>query len=105
MSKGETLWQAKTEAAAQLTTTPGAIKVIDTTNSVAIKGLLGDVFYRIYLLSGVVPSSISNVTVADGIDTTVLSYNATDENYEKDIIYTGNLPTSVSVVLTTAAGT
>jgi hypothetical protein len=111
IGQGETPLQAKTDAANQLTGSPAVVNAIDTTKSVAIKGLsingvslFGDVFYRVYLLSGVAPSSVTSLTVTNGTATTVLPYNTTDGNYEKDIVYTGTLPTSVSVVLTTAAG-
>jgi hypothetical protein len=36
IGKGETLWQAKIDAATKLTTAPGAVKAIDITKSVAI---------------------------------------------------------------------
>jgi len=84
------------------TGTTGTVNAIDTTKTVAIKGNFGDVYYKVFLLSGVTPTS---VTVTDSTGTTVLPYNATNGDYEKDIVYTATAPTSASVSVTTAAGT
>ncbi|MDR3584733.1 MAG: hypothetical protein P4L59_05340, partial [Desulfosporosinus sp.] len=86
-------------------TTPVAVNAIDMTKTVATKELFNDVFYQVYLLSGVTPSSVMSVTVTDVTGTTVLPYITANGNYNVDIPYTGTLPTSVSVAVTTAAGT
>jgi len=58
------------------------------------------VYVRVFLLSGVAPASVTGVT-SDG---TALPYNSNDGAYEKDMTYTGTVPTSANVVLTTASG-
>ena len=81
-------------------TTPVSTSVngIDMTKTVAIKGLFNDAYVRVSLLSGITPLSITS-------DGTALPYNTTDSYYEKDITYTGTVPESVTIVLTTAGGT
>jgi len=86
--------------------TPVTVNAIDTNKTVAIKGFLGDVYYKVFLLSGVTTSSVTSVSVKDSTGiTTVLPYNATNGDYEQDVVYTGAIPTSATVSLTTAAGT
>ena len=86
---------------AAVSTTTTTINAIDTTKTVAIKGLFNDAYVRVFLLSNFTQAEVTSVTLADG---TVLPYSSVDGSYEQDIPYTGTLPTSVSVVLTTASG-
>ena len=85
-----------TTSTAAVTTT---VNAIDSTKTIATKGLLNDAFIQVFLLSGVTPTS---VTLSDG---TALTYNSTREDYEVDQTYTGTVPSSVNVVVTTASGT
>ena len=80
------------------------INAIDTTKTTAIYGMSNDVNVKVYLLSDVTPASVTSVTLADG---TVLPYNVTNGDYEKDITYTayGSAPTSVNIVVNTVNGT
>ena len=54
---------------------------IDATKTVAIAGIFNDIYVKVYM-SNVTPSSIISVTLADG---TVLPYNPTNGDYEKEI--------------------
>jgi len=84
-------------------TQPAAVNDIDTTKTVATKGFFGDVYYQVFLLNGVTTSSVKSVAVTDSTGTTVLPYNTTNGDYEKDITYASTLPTTASVVLTTTS--
>lgn len=103
------LWRAiltgtVTVSASDITTSTssgsGAVTAIDTTKTEAIQGTFGDVYVRVYLLSSTTPASVISVTSGG----TALPYSSTDGNYELDITYPGTIPSSVSVVLTTASG-
>lgn len=86
-----------------LTTTTGPVNAIDTTETKAVIGFVHDVAVYVHLLSGVTPSSVTSVTLADG---TAIPYDTTKGYYYFDKIYAGtdSLPTSMTVVLTTAGG-
>ncbi|SPF51623.1 hypothetical protein SBF1_5230002 [Candidatus Desulfosporosinus infrequens] len=67
--------------------------------------MFGDVYYKVFLLSSVTPATVTSVTVTDSTGTTVLPYNTTNGDYEKNVKYTGAVPTSANIVLATATGT
>ena len=88
-----------TTVATPVTTQPivATVNGIDMTKTVALKGLFGDNYIKVYLLAGITPVSITS-------DGTVLTYSATNGDYEDDIVYTGVVPQSANIVLTTTSG-
>ena len=82
-----------------LSTVVSPVSAVDMTKSKVTKGMFGDAYVQVFMLSGVTPTSVK---LADG---TVLALNANTGAYEKDITYTGAVPTTFSVAVATASGT
>jgi hypothetical protein len=87
-----------TISASNITLTTGTSTLNAINTAKASLGMFNDAYVRVTLLSGITPTS---VTLSDG---TVLTYSAANGDYEVDKVYTGTVPTTVNVVVTTATG-